>query len=116
MAYQDIPREQWGSFFDEISREQQSGLITVEVRGSDIPQQNALTQATLLGISYEEKGSGSGRIDIMVGADTDTNASHTISSPAAVRAENVVTGGISTVQIDVAEGEPTTIIHFLSNI
>src|SRR5579875_2494523 len=114
MALQEIPREQWKTFFEDLSRERESGQVTVARRGQPIPQQDAITQMTLIGISYEEKGSGAGRIDIMVGNDTDTNTSHTISKPTTVKIENSAEGEIDTLLIDGEEGEPVTLVRFLS--
>lgn len=114
MALQEIPREQWKTFFDDLSREHQSGLVTVEARGHSLPPQDALTQTTLIGLSYEDKGSGQGRIDIIVGSDTDTNASHTIAHPTTVKIQTQTDGDIDTLLIDAEEGEPVTLVHFLS--
>lgn len=114
MALQEIPREQWKSFFDELSRQHESGQVTVEQRGDNLPQQDAITQMTLIGLSYEVKGSGAGRIDIMVGHDTDTNTSHTIANPTNVKIETRVDGEVDTLLIDAAEGEPVTLVRFLS--
>lgn len=114
MALQEIPREQWKTYFENLSREYESGMVRVEVRGQPLPQQPALTQIPLLGISYEEKGSGQGRIDIMVGSDADaTNASHTIAHPTRVQVEGQ-DGSVDTLTIDAEEGEPVTIVSFLS--
>lgn len=114
MAIQEIPQGQWKTFFDDLSREHEAGLVTVEVRGQPIPQQPALTEMRLIGISLEDKGSGQGRIDIMVGSDADaTNASHTIAHPTLVKAEGQ-DGSVDTVTIDAEEGEPVTIVRFLS--
>src|SRR5579875_2287872 len=114
MALQEIPREQWKTFFDDLSREHESGQVTVERRGQPIPQQDAITQMTLIGISYEDKGSGAGRIDIMVGYDTDTNTSHTVANPTTVKIENTANGDIDTLLIDGEGGEPVTLVRFLS--
>lgn len=114
MALQEIPREAWKTFFEDLSREHEAGLVTVEVRGQPIPQQPALTMMPLLGISYEDKGSGQGRIAIMVGSDTDNNASHTIAHPTRVKAETNDTDDVNTLTIDAEEGEPITVVRFLS--
>ncbi len=114
MALQEIPREQWKSFFDELSREHESGQVSVEARGDSLPPQDAVTQMTLIGLSYEDKGSGQGRIDIIVGNDADTNASHTIAHPTAVKIENRLNGDIDTLLIDAEQGEPVTVVRFLS--
>lgn len=115
MALQQVPQDQWAGFFDDLSRQYESGEVSVDVRGDSLPPQEAISPQPFLGISYETKGSGKGRIDIMFGSDQTDNMSHTIASPMAVLvAENTPMEQVQLIQIDAAEGEPTTIVHFLS--
>ncbi len=79
-----------------------------------MPPQPALSEMPLLGISLEDKGSGLGRLDIMVGNDADSNASHTISHPTQVRAETDNKGNVTMLTINAEDGEPVTLIRFLS--
>ena len=115
MTQMEIPREDWKAFFEDLSREHETGLVTVEVRGQPIPEQEAIRQQPLLGISYEEKGSGRGRIDIMTGSDSDNNTTHTVSAPSLVTVEKeTATGDIDTLLIASAYDAPETLVHFLS--
>lgn len=114
MAEQEIPRAEWKTFFDGVSREHEQGQITVEVRGDGLPQQAALSELPLLGISYDDKGSGAGQIHIMAGSDVTTNSSYTIESPTQVRAATTPAGDVDTVTIDAPEGMPVTLVRFLS--
>ncbi len=115
MAMQQIPQDKWPEFFDAMSRQYQSGQASVEVRGDNLPMQEAVSPQLFLGISSETKGSGAGRIDIMFGSSEDAGVSHTIASPTAVLVEeDTPPEQIQMIQIDGGEGEPTTLVHFLS--
>ncbi len=115
MALQQVPQDKWAGFFDALSRQFESGEVSVDVRGDNLPPQQAISPLPFLGISYETKGSGAGRIDIMFGSPEDANTSHTIAVPASVLVEeNTPTEQVQFIQIDGGEGEPTTIMHFLS--
>ncbi len=115
MALQQVPQDKWAGFFDALSRQFESGEVSVDVRGNDLPPQEAVSSQPFLGISFETKGSGAGRIDIMFGSPEDANTSHTIAAPVSVLVEeNTPTEQVQFIQIDAAEGEPTTIVHFLS--
>ena len=114
MAIKEIPQADWTTFLEDVSRENESGLVTVEVRGDGIPQQALFTNMPLLGIAYDSKGSGAGQIDIMVGSDTDNNSSHAVPHPALVKVEETPEGGVQTLLIDGAVGEPITLVHVLT--
>ncbi len=115
MALQQLPQDQWAGFFDALSRQYESGEVSIDVRGDNLPPQEAVSPQPFLGISYETKGSGAGRIDIMFGGGEDANVSHTVASPVTVLVEeNTPPEQVQMIQIDAEEGEPTTIVHFLS--
>ncbi len=115
MALQQLPQDQWAGFFDALSRQYESGGVSIDVRGDDLPPQEAVSPQPFLGISYETKGSGAGRIDIMFGGGEDANVSHTVASPVTVLVEeNTPPEQVQMIQIDAEEGEPTTIVRFLS--
>ena len=115
MALQQIPQEQWADYLDNLSRQYESGMVSVDVRGDSLPPQQAIRPQPFLGISYESKGSGAGRIDIMFGGEETSHATHAITSPVKLMVqENTPIEQVDMIQIDGAEGEPTTLVHFLS--
>jgi len=114
MAEREIPRAEWKTFFDDVSRQYEQGQVTVEVRGDLLPQQAALSELPLLGISYDDKGSGAGQIHIMAGSDVTTNSSYTVETPTLVRVATTPAGDVDTVTIDAQEGMPVTLVRFLS--
>ena len=81
MDTQGLPREEWGAFFDDLSREFEMGLVTVEVSGDALPHVVLVEGLPLLGITLNTKGSDAGSITIMAGQDADT----AISTPSPAR-------------------------------
>lgn len=116
MALREIPQAEWSAFLENLSREQESGLVTVEVRGDGLPQQAIFSDLPLIGIALDSKGSGAGQIDIMVGSDTDNNSSHAVPHPARVKVEEMPEGGVQTLLIEGQVGEPITLVRFLSSV
>jgi hypothetical protein len=52
---QEIPRDEWGPYFDEFSRNLGTVEATVEIEGRDLGAQIAADRLTLTGISYDHK-------------------------------------------------------------
>jgi len=50
----------------------------------------------------------------MVGSDADANASHTVAHPTRVKVDSRDGSDVDTLTIDAEEGEPITVIRFLS--
>ena len=113
MDTQGLPREEWGAFFDDLSREFEEGLVTVEVSGDGQPQVALITGLPLLGIQLNTKGSDAGSITIIAGQDEDTAISHNIVGPTQVNVARDADGSIAAVQIDAPDPAQTR-IHFLS--
>lgn len=81
MDTKGLPREAWGAFFDDLSREFESGLVTVEVSGDGLPHVALIENLPLLGIQLNTKGSDAGGITIMAAQDADTAISHMVAGP-----------------------------------
>ena len=115
MDTQGLPREEWGAFFDDLSREFESGLVTVEVSGDGLPHVPVIENLPLLGITLNTKGGDAGSITIMAGEDADTAISHTVIGPTQVNVAREAHGAVAAVQIDAPDPAQTR-IHFLSSI
>ena len=115
MDTQGLPREEWGAFFDDLSREFEQGQITVEVSGDALPHVTLIENLPLLGLQLNTKGSDAGSITIMAGQDADTAISHTIAGPTQVNVARDAHGAVAAVQIDAPDPAQTR-IHFLSSI
>jgi len=113
MDTQGLPREEWGAFFDDLSREFEQGLVTVEVSGVGLPHATLFESLLLLGIQLNTKGSDAGSITIMGGQDADAAISHTVAGPTQVNVARDAHGVVAAVQIDALDPAQTR-IHFLS--
>ena len=111
MVTRTIPREEWADYFDELSEMDEASQVTVESLGLDTGDQVVARDLRLQGITLEEKGSGQGRIDILLGDDPATHISHTITTPTRVAIQEDEDGEPLALQIE-GEGEPTTLVHF----
>jgi hypothetical protein len=54
-ATREIPRDEWGSYFDHLSTDLPTVEVTVEVDGQDLGAQIADERLLLTGISYDHK-------------------------------------------------------------
>jgi len=80
MSTVEIPRDQWSQALDEFSKEHRGWLVTIEVVGSDVGDQVALTDLPLVGVSADVKD-GENRIAIMAGDEPEAHATHFVESP-----------------------------------
>jgi hypothetical protein len=112
---QGLPRAEWGAFFDDLSRQQEQGLVNVTIRSANQSDAPVITGLPLLGIQLNTKGSDADSITIIAGQDEDTAISHTISGPTQVNIARMPDGSVDVVQIDAPDPVQTR-IHFLSAI
>ena len=108
MPTREIPRSEWKTYFDDFSRTRRNEKVTVELVYSpqDDPQY-ALERQPLVGISYAEKGSEAGTIEIMVGGETTDSLTHSVTNPVHVYHKNAA-GLIS------EEVNPDEVLEFTS--
>ncbi len=115
MDTQALPHEEWGTFFDDLSRDYEEGLVDVTVRTDSLSDAPLITGLPLLGIQLNTKGSDAGSITIMAGQSEDDAISHTVMGVTQVHVARTADGDVDTVQID-APDPPQTHIRFLSSI
>ncbi len=113
MDTQQLPEAEWGPFLDELSRQFESGMVSVDVSGDKLSNAPVITELPLLGIQLNTKGSDSGSITVMAGADADTAISHTIPAPTQIQVAREADGTIAAIQIDAPDPAQTQ-VHFLS--
>ncbi|HEV2668281.1 MAG TPA: DUF5335 family protein, partial [Blastocatellia bacterium] len=80
MQTRDIPREQWIRFFDDFSKNHEGWIVTLEVIGTDIGDQEEADRLPLVGISADLKA-GENRIEIIVGGRPDADVTRFINGP-----------------------------------
>ena len=89
MPTREISKADWKTYFDEFSRTRQNENVTVElIFNPQSDPQYALERQPLVGISYAEKGSESGTIEIIVGGETGDSLTHTVTHPVHVYHKN----------------------------
>ena len=89
MPTREIPRSEWKTYFDNFSRTRQNEKVTVElIFDPQADPEFALERQPLVGISYAEKGSEAGTIEIMVGGETTDSLTHNVTNPVHVYHKN----------------------------
>ena len=109
MSTQTINRDDWASFFDTFSHENEGALAALETLSDDDGDQQ--TQALpFQGISFETKGSDTGAIIIMLGTDASSHIERVITAPTAVYFKPDGEAGPAVLEI-LSEGVPATLLH-----
>ncbi len=114
MDTQQLPQAEWGPFLDELSRQYEQGLVSVTVSGNGMSDAPVITELPLLGIQLNTKGSDSGSITVIAGADEDTAISHTIPGPTQIQVARDAHGLVAAIQVDAPDPAQTQ-VHFLSS-
>lgn len=115
MQTQEIPRDQWPSFFESFSRAHQGCLSTVEVLDSEIGSQVEAERLPLQGVAADWKGTGGNSISIMLGGSAENALTHTIGDVTHVSVERTDAGNDEVLSLDSAGGG-TTLLHLLSHV
>jgi len=112
MSSTEIPREQWIKFFDNFSKQHQGWIVTWEVLGRDLGDQEKTTRLPLVGISAD-KGPKP-RIDITVGGRFDAHVTQIIDTPKRVWFKQPDQPGHEAIEVESADGTMTlvTFWHF----
>ncbi len=113
MDTQPVPQAEWGLFLDDLSRQFEQGLVSVDVSGDGFSHAPVITALPLLGVQLNTKGSDSGSITIIAGADADTAISHTIPAPTRILVSREADGAVAAMQIDAPDPAQTQ-VQFLS--
>jgi Family of unknown function (DUF5335) len=110
MQTRDIPREQWIKFFDDFSRRHEGWIVTLEVLGSDIGDQEEANNLPLVGISADLKAREN-RIEIIVGGRPDADVTRFIERPKHVWVKEPRLPGDEAMEIESEDGIKT-ILNF----
>jgi hypothetical protein len=108
---QEIPRDAWRPYFDEISKHLGTVTATVEIAGRDLGAQVAAEHLVLTGLSYDDRDDV-----VVIGLDAPggyiEEAEHLVEHPKRVL---VATGEDAEVAIDIEDAEDRqTIIRMAS--
>ena len=103
----ELPRDAWREYFDDLSRALATTRATVEIEGTDLGAQVQAEGLVLSGISYDD------RDDVLVvgvspGGPTES-LEHLVSSPQRIWVESSESILPSSVEIQDAEGQTTLV-------
>jgi len=103
MATRDIPREQWIRYFDDFSNKHEGWIVTLEVIGSDIGDQEETKGLPMVGISADVKDREN-RIEIIVGGRQDANVTRIINNPKRVWVKESKIPGDEAIEVESGDG------------
>ena len=109
----EIPKEEWGVFFDNFSRRHEGWLVTLEILGAEIGAQIGEREMALKGIVDEGDEIKGNEIMIMVGMKPDDHVTHTIGNAIQVSLEQTDAGADAALAIKSADGT-TALLRFRS--
>lgn len=113
MKTRQIPKEEWGTFFDNFSRRHDGWLVTLEILDTEIGAQVEGRELPLKGIVDEWDEIKGNEIMIMVGTKPDDHVTHTIGNATEVSLEQ--TDGDADVALAIKSAdETTTLLRFRS--
>ncbi|HEY9434717.1 MAG TPA: DUF5335 family protein [Blastocatellia bacterium] len=110
MQTRDIPREQWIRFFDDFSKNHEGWIVTMEVLGADIGDQEEANNLPLVGISADVKAREN-RVEIIVGGRPDVDLTRFIERPKHVWVKEPRLPGDEAMEIESEDGIKT-ILNF----
>ena len=112
MKTREVPRAEWTTFFDNLSRRQEGWEVALEVFGPDIGDQIEERHLFLTGVTAEvaDKAGKRDRIEIMIGGQPNHHLTHTITAPILVELQQTDLGLDSAVRIKCAD-ETTSLLH-----
>jgi hypothetical protein len=104
----EIKREEWKSFFDNLSRDLGGWQTAVEVLSDDVGAQVLADGLPFVGLTYEDTG-GNPSIELTLGGDRENHQTHTIAKPQLVAFEGSGIGPAGVLDIEDADGTKTLI-------
>ncbi|HKQ93797.1 MAG TPA: DUF5335 family protein [Blastocatellia bacterium] len=110
MQTRDIPREQWIRFFDDFSKNHEGWIVTLEVLGADIGDQEEANNLPLVGISADVKAREN-RVEIIIGGRPDVDLTRFIERPKHIWVKEPRVPGDEAMEIESEDGIKT-ILNF----
>jgi hypothetical protein len=109
-ATTEIPRERWVSFFDDFSKHHEGWIVTVEVIGADIGDQEEASGLPLIGVSADVKARED-RVVLTVGGRPDADVNRIIESPRRVWLKPPLSVADEAIEVESEDGT-TTLVTF----
>src|SRR5262249_54981010 len=102
----EVPREQWIKFFDDFRKKHEGWIVTLEVIGPDIGDQQEANKLPLVGVSADVKAHED-RIEIIVGGRPDADLTRFINTPKGVWIKEPRIPGDETIEVESEDGVKT---------
>ena len=107
----EINKQDWGKFFDKLSKRRSEWMTEVEVLKADIGDQILTNGLPLNGITAETVADGRVHIEISVGESVNNHQAHTIQDP--IRVSFLEDGRNSVEMVAIEEKDGTkTLVRF----
>jgi hypothetical protein len=107
MATQEIPREEWGTFFDRFSKQHEGWRVTLEVFAPEIGAQQEANALPFEGITVNSQDEGPRTIAISLGKAPEDHVTHTIAGPEHVWLQQTSEGANAALEIESKDGAKT---------
>ena len=104
----EIKREEWKSFFDNLSRDLGGWQTAVEVLSDDVGAQVLADGLPFVGLTFEDIDANPS-IELTLGEDRENHQTHTIANPKLVAFEGSGIGPAGVLDIEDADGTKTLI-------
>ncbi len=105
---QEIPKQEWKKFFDDLSKRRFEWQTKVEIINESIGDQILDKGLSLNGITVEEKG-GRCSVEIIVGHDSDHHQTHTVVNPTKICYLGEDSSPSGVVELEEADGTKTLV-------
>ena len=107
----EIPKQEWKQFFDELSREKLDWQTKIEVMNDETGAQILTEGLPLGGLTFEDED-GQETIEVIVGSGTENHQTHNILEPQKVYFRRADDRQVGTVEIEDAGGTKT-LVHII---
>lgn len=114
MPTREILRSEWVTFFDSFNNRHRGWLVTVEIMDAEIGDQTEARDLPLIGIAAELNELDPDQIEIILGGQSDSHVSDTITDPKEVWLKSSDEGADEVLEI-IGENK-TVLIRFRSAI
>lgn len=105
MKTHEIPRHEWTTFFDDLSRQHEGAPVTIEILETTLDPEPEVRKLTLRHVAAHEE-----HITIAAEQSPDERLTHTIVAPTSVRVAETEDGARYAVQIESANGMMTLLL------
>lgn len=108
MLTREIPREQWGKYFDDFSKKYEGWVVDVEELDSEIGDQKEAIGLPLVGISADLKDREN-RVEVIIGGRPDADVTRIINAPKRVWVKEPQAAGDEVIEVESEDGTRTLI-------